>query len=285
MRFQVTTYLLDPRSRMVGALTRACAAGAQVDLRLAYPTRDQFVLPRNIASAVGLLVNRAGFATSDAATAQALQIQVAAGQSPPRCNIIFDPNPLHAKVAFVDGVGYLTDENFTASGYIVRDTVPQDQGVIVAALRGQAGSDGRLSMAKGLSLQLEANLLLRATGPIAIATEAFGPGNPVADAMLHQAGRVPIRLIVAQREANESGPLGDEERALLSLLRSRGVQIVFSPENEKLAVSGNMIFLGSANATRQVPMQVDWGLATIDENLARTTLARFERLWNTPSPN
>lgn len=277
----LTTYLLDPRSRMVESLAIACARGAQVELRLAHPDRDRFVLPRNIETAARL-VNGVGFGVPDQQSAAFLGI--APRKSRRSCNLTFDSNPLHAKLAYVDGRAYLSDENFTSRGYIVRDDVESDRSVIASTLRGQPTNNGRLSTVKRSALALEANLIYAAREPLDVASEAFGPGNPVADALLIRAGAIRIRLLVAQREAVSESRSGYEERSLLLMLRDRGVDVRLSPDNEKLATSGSLVWLGSSNATRQVPDQVDWGLAVVDSELAGASERRFQVRWTAAQP-
>jgi phosphatidylserine/phosphatidylglycerophosphate/cardiolipin synthase-like enzyme len=201
---------------------------------------------------------------------------------------------LHLKAAVVDGVAWLDDRNWAATGAerILRDTVADDVAAVRSAVDGGPGHDGHFATTKSGALRLEADVIEQETGaaPLVVESESFG-GGPVYNALLHRAqAGLPTRLIVAGREVAES-PQGREGKRL-ARLAALGVEVrVGDPQrgdlDEKLAVGGDDGWVGSANATDahgSFGAQRDWGMATRTPAVVADLRAAFERNWRAARP-
>ncbi len=163
-------------------------------------------------------------------------------------------------------MAYLDDRNWPKSGdTVVADDDPRDVALVRAALRGRGGADDALATRKDVALQREAALIDAAgTAPVVVATESFD-GGPISVALRRHAQRgAPTTLIVDGRR------LGARERALLDHLARDGVRVRTSARDEKLALAGDAVWLGSANATSaegRYGAQLEWGVVSRDPAL------------------
>ncbi|MBV8148672.1 MAG: hypothetical protein JO092_06250 [Candidatus Eremiobacteraeota bacterium] len=176
-------------------------------------------------------------------------------------------HPLHAKAIEADGALYLDDQNWGRQDLVLRDDHPVD-----------------VVMRKSEALAQEASLLLAGNGVGAIVeTESFGRYNPVSAALekLARAGSAP-RLLVSERDLRGNV----KERAALARLAGEGVAIRVCENSEKLALSGNRAWVGSANATVAFGESdmTDWGLRTDDATIVNAVRSRIEAQWNSAKP-
>lgn len=193
-----------------------------------------------------------------------------------RIEVHASPATSHIKVAIIDGALYLTDRNFasrSAEGIVVLDTIAGDRVLVERALLGSAGGNDHLWTRKADALAAEARVIgARASRSVAVSTESFGGSTPVFDALLarRRAGDE-VRLLVAASEYRTS-PI---ERHAVDALRGAGVQVRLSDANEKYAVDGDAVWIGSANATRGRAEQIDFGIAMRDAGLAGALANQF----------
>ncbi|TAM87655.1 hypothetical protein EPN42_11105 [bacterium] len=255
----VSAYVLEPSSVVVEALERAGDDGS----------RAQVLLPGDPYDPSGFVGK-----TNAAVTAELHRHRI---------NVFRSARALHLKAVVIAGAVYLDDTNFGdgPNQTIVADHDPADAHQVGAALTGAPTSSAHLQTTKAAALQAEAALLLQARGPVAVESESFGWRNPVYDALLDRVRRgASVQLIVAQREVEASR----YERKDLERLASVGVQVRISFSDEKMAIAGRSAWVGSANATRGVPEQLDWGLTTTDPSLSASLAARFARTWAQARP-
>ncbi len=271
-RIHLTAYILQ-RGKVLNALVAAARRGAEVEVRL---ERDPLDDPAGDLHRV----NADALAKLQAAGASAETTK--AGEP-----------MLHLKAAVVDGVAWLDDRNWAdgGAGRLVCDTDPADVAVVASAVSGEPGADEHLATTKAGAQQLESALIDRAgAGPLAVESESFGNGA-IYNALLHRAeAHLPIRLIVAGREAAQA--TGGFERAHLQHLAALGVAVrLGNPKhgdlNEKLAVANGSAWIGSTNATYArgpAGEQRDWGLTTQARPVVDGLRAAFERNWSAARP-
>ncbi|MBV8246789.1 MAG: hypothetical protein JOZ38_12755 [Candidatus Eremiobacteraeota bacterium] len=244
-RIDLVAYALQPGPTM-HALERAAERGAAVSVRIeAHPYRDKR----------GRCARAARRAIAEL---RAHGVHAELWKSDPRHGI----PALHAKEAVVDGVAYLDDRN-----WVVRDdaqTIVRDDNL----------ADPRIRENKRAALRAEVEMIDAVRrGSIRVVTESFGPG-PVCDALARACSRgVRVELLIAAADRNAR-----TERCARSL-RSAGATVRAGDANEKFAVSGDSIWIGSANATSP-SSQLDWGLRFHDASIAGALQKRFDAEWN-----
>ncbi|HTJ25615.1 MAG TPA: hypothetical protein VMA36_05550 [Candidatus Limnocylindria bacterium] len=244
------SYVVPPA--MCGALIAAARRGAYVTVTLEaapYDDPDGDLARRNAATARSL---------RDAGA----QVRLLGRDEP----------AFHLKAAVCDGVAYLDDRNWRTQGdTIVRDDDGEDVSLVRAALEGRGGGDDTLATRKDLALAREAALIDAARGvPVVVATESFGAGTISAALLRHAAAGAPTTLFVAPHGAN---------RAFLARLARAGVTVRTANANEKFALAGDAVWLGSANATYAGGAfgdQTDWGLVARDPALVAAIRARLD---------
>ena len=76
------------------------------------------------------------------------------------------PHPLHAKVALVDGVGYINERKWPSDGedLILRDDEPKDVAIIRDAIAGETHSGSTLTTLKSDALGQEADVISHGRG-------------------------------------------------------------------------------------------------------------------------
>jgi len=247
----LSSYLLAPTGAMTRALCAAAAHGGRVHVVLD-------------GSAFG-----SAAAMNERSTALLRQAGV---------RVEFTRAPLHAKAAVVDGRIYLTDRNWTRSRaeLVLEDRAAADEPIVLRAITGTSGANGRLTTRKTDSLVAEAAIIARGSGhDVAVETESFGLSTRVDEALLARRRRGDrVRLLVDEREYRGS-PL---ERDQLAALVRHGIEVRVGRSGEKLAVDGASAWIGSANATPGLPDQVDWGI-TLPASLAGNISRQFEANW------
>jgi hypothetical protein len=191
----------------------------------------------------------------------------------------------HIKAIIADGTLYLSDVNFSArNGMVIADT----NALHLAAVQQSINTGTPAAYVQGLAIRkndalaVEANVMSDGIKALVFQSESFGAGTKTYDALVDAArSHRPVRVIVARREYDASP---GEQRALAQLA-SAGVQIHISPlANEKIAVSDRAAWLGSANSTRGVSDQIEWGMVLTSPSAMAILLTQFESNWNNSTP-
>lgn len=259
-------YALAPGGAVVRALETAADRGARVAVRLErHPT---FGHAAPVGDARGVAVELA---------AHGVVVTTSAPGDPPG----------HLKAAIVDGRAFLDDRNWATNGpeTIVCDDDVRDIAAIGVAIAGGAplppGTD--LALEKNAALALEAEAIRAASGDrIDVATESFG-GCAISAAIAARArAGTSVRLEVNARalEDDRSG----RERSLVHHLAEAGVEIRAVANDEKFALLGDRLWVGSANATFTPGTMSDWGAIVCDHAIAAGLAATFARAWTTGCP-
>lgn len=191
----------------------------------------------------------------------------------------------HMKAVVLDGDLYLSDRNWTMSTteeIVVHDAVPGDRTLVERAILGEASGNDHLWTRKADALAAEAAMLeKRKANVVRVSSESFGAGTSVYNELVTRtkAGDH-VELLVAKSEYRRSRREGE---ALESLVAS-GVSVRTSSANEKFAIDGDAVWIGSANATHGVPDQVDFGIILTDTNIAHRLAEQFDREWARATP-
>lgn len=270
----IATYELSPRSTLLRAIAAAAARGAHVDVVLS------------------------GSAFGAARVANESSMQLLAGDpqrcartqhSRAMCRVWYSAGADHLKIAIVDqGRGpavFLSDRNFASQSraeLVIRDEIAKDRPILERAIYGIAGSDDHLWTTKGTALKAEATIIRqRRTRSLSIATESFGSSSLVYRAIFDRARAGDhVRLIVARLEYSRS----IAERRAVAALEAAGVTVRVGGD-EKMAVDGPAVWIGSANASGAgrngagSADQLDWGMAFISDALAQHVQRQFDADW------
>ena len=259
-------YTLSSVGPIVRALEAAADRGARVAVRLdGHPTFGHAGSPSD--ASLGAAVR----ALAD----HGVHVTVTGANEP----------PAHLKAAVVDGVAFLDDRNWAACGdeTIVRDDAAADVDSIGNAIAGRPSAFCSVALEKSAALALEAATIAAAQGDsIDVATESFsGCAVSAALAARAQAG-THVRLAVDARvlAADRSG----RERTLLDHLVARGVEVRAVASDSKLALCGDRVWIGSANATYAPGPMSDWGATTDDRDIIGRLSSGFDRAWQTGTP-
>lgn len=249
----LASYILRP-GRLLEALEAAAERGARVEVRLAAePIEDGDRL-----------------ATENRRLARELAAHGA--------RVTFAPpeHPSHLKAAVVDGQAFLDDRNWPDDGHdlIVADADRDDVAVVRGAISGRARSDPHLWSRKSEALRGEAELIGAAQRAVDCESESFGYGAVERALEAKAQAGIPVRLLVSEREARNA-----REAAVLRRLAEAGVAVRTARREEKLAVSGEQGWVGSANATAYPGFQLDWGMRTRLPAMVAALRARFEENW------
>jgi len=178
--------------------------------------------------------------------------------------------PVHAKVLEVDGALYLDDRNWGAGDLVLRDDDPGDPGLASHKREALAGEAALLRTA-------------RPGDDAIVESESFGCCNAVYSAVnrLANAG-VALRVLVCARELSGN----EREREILTRLARDGARIRVTCESDKLAITGQRAWIGSANATAAIalPDTVDWGCCSDDATVVAAVRARVASTWERARP-
>jgi hypothetical protein len=179
--------------------------------------------------------------------------------------------PIHAKELQVDGALYLDDRNWGAGDVVLRDDDPADPAI---ATRKRAALASEAAMLRGAVDAGEA--------PI-VESESFGCCNAVYAAVdaLAKRGLAP-RVLVCERELRGNA----RERAMLERLAKDGAQVRVTAATDKLALAGENVWIGSANATAAIalPDTIDWGVTTNAPDVVGAVRARAQANWERAKP-
>jgi hypothetical protein len=173
--------------------------------------------------------------------------------------------PIHAKMLDVDGSRYLDDRNWGAGDLVVREGDPADP-ALATLKRDALASEGKL---------------LRAARPgedTIVESESFSCCNAVYSALDDAAKRgLQPRVLVCARELRGN----DRERDRLAHLVQDGARVRVTKETDKLALAGEHLWIGSANATAAIalPDTIDWGICSDDAAIVAAARTRIESTW------
>lgn len=259
-RVRLSAYILRDRGPLVRALEAAAERGASVEVvleRAPYADANN-ELARLNRRAVGEL-RRHGVAAHLTRRADA---------------------PLHLKAAFVDGAAFLDERNWPATGAdtIVTTRAPRDLAQIERALDGAPeAAGGGLALHKGRALDLEARTIDAAPpgSTVACESETFG-SSKVAKALERCALRGDRVELLVTKKTLAGNPT---ELRALSELRAAGVEIKVTAADEKVALTVDAGWVGSANATSASPEMLDWGGRTRDPRMLATLRRQFDARW------
>lgn len=192
---------------------------------------------------------------------------------------------MHIKAVVLDGDLYLSDRNWTMSTteeIVVKDAVPGDRTLVERAILGDASGNDHLWTRKADALAAEASMLeKRNANVVRVSSESFGAGTSVYNELITRAKAGDhVDLLVANSEYRRSRTEG----AALESLVASGVSVRTSSANEKFAIDGDAVWIGSANATHGVPNQIDFGIILTDTNIAQRLAEQFDREWARATP-
>jgi hypothetical protein len=179
--------------------------------------------------------------------------------------------PVHAKAIRAGGTLYLDEKNWGAGDLVVRED--------------DAAAARAIPMIKHEALAQEAALLDAApkNSGVIVESESFGCCNGVYGRLgaLARAGAAP-RLLVSERELRGNA----REREVLEALVREGARVRVCGDSEKLAVAGERVWLGSANATVAFGKSdcIDWGVQTSDAAIVGAVRDRLEAQWRSARP-
>jgi hypothetical protein len=251
-----STYELTSTNAVATALIAAATRGVAVHVD--FPS-DAF--------AVQIGVTAADMATANKITAAGGTVAFDAGTQTP------NNEPLHAKLAIIDGVGYLDGRNWDAGDVILKDTNANDLSVLTSALALTPIDGTQLDTIKQDALSMEVSFIGAHTGTIDFMTESFGAGS-VATALLTavQAGKT-VHIIVLKSD------LSTTEDTVLTQLQTAGADVRTNSGSgsEKMTIANGVAWFGSSNATTGNPFQIDWGMNITDPTIVNS----LQSLYNT----
>ncbi|MGB8203491.1 MAG: phospholipase D-like domain-containing protein [Candidatus Baltobacteraceae bacterium] len=186
----------------------------------------------------------------------------------------------HMKAVMLDGNLYLSDRNWArepGEEIVLLDRIPGDRTLIERAVLGETGNNDHLWTRKADALAAEADMLSQSQSRrVQVESESFSGSSPIFEQLKNLAAMGDdVDLIVAESEYNRR----PSERATLGSLAASGVKVRLLNSDEKFAVAGSAVWIGSANATGGAPGQIDFGLVLRDESIAQELSGQFDREW------
>jgi PLD-like domain len=207
--------------------------------------------------------------------------------------IVWDPgspnnNPLHAKLAIVDGVAYLDGRNWDTTDVTITDGVPADYTAIENALNLDPTSSTDLDTLKSNAIAREDSFINgsgAASGvTVQFMSESFGSDANTVTA-LENAAKAGATVQVIVLSSDESG--NSTEEAALNAMKADGVQIRLNPASgsEKMTLISNQstAWFGSANATTYsttATNYIDWGMTVTNPSVISTLQSYFTSTWS-----
>lgn len=208
--------------------------------------------------------------------------------------IVWDPgstggdNPLHAKLAIVDGVPYLDGRNWDSTDVVIHDGTSADFTAIENALNLNPTSSTNLDTLKSNSLARETNYInggsYSGSVTLRFMSESFG-SNPDINAALEAAARSGANVEIIVLKSDESG--NTTEQTELTTLKNDGAQIRLNPAggSEKVALLSNASsgWFGSANSTKDsttATNYIDWGMTVTDSSVLSSLTSYFDTTWS-----
>jgi hypothetical protein len=205
--------------------------------------------------------------------------------------VVIDPgapsvNPIHAKMAIVDGNAYLDGHNWVEAGgseptddVIIKDTIPADFTAIEVALTSfnnpPSSTSGTLDLVKANSLAMEATFLdsnLSAVGAgttVSYMTESFSSGASNVYSALEAARTNGATVNVILVGSDETG---SSDKSLIDSMQSMGITFYSNATtgSEKLLMISSLpgeLWYGSSNSTSTSSLSsdyIDWGMLVTD---------------------
>jgi hypothetical protein len=251
-----STYVLSPTSTLEAALVNAAKSGATVVVDL---PSDAYV------QTLGTVYQEDQQSAANIQAAGGSVLWDAGTQSP-------NNEPLHAKLAIVDGTAYLDGRNWDSTDVILSETGSADLTAIGNALALNPTDSPYLDTIKQDALSVETTFIANAAGStIDYMTESFGAGN-VANALIAraQAGAT-VHVIVLKSDTSASSD------TVLTQLKNAGADVELNPGtgSEKMAIIGSYAWFGSSNSTTGAAYQIDWGMVTGQSSVISTLQANF----------
>jgi hypothetical protein len=146
------------------------------------------------------------------------------------------------------------------------------------SLFGQSGANNRLWTRKAAALRAEADMLAVAhSHRIEISSQAFSVATPVFGQLEQRRKAGDEVLLLIGRSEYARSPAAREAAARLA---KAGVAIRLSSSNAKMAIDGDTVWIGSANATGSVPDQRDFGMVVTSSAIAAQLRKQFDDEWN-----
>jgi hypothetical protein len=262
-----SAYVLDPRGPVCRALEAAGDRGAAVDVTL--EAFDGATAPPASAA-----LHRLARETAAALRAHGVHVDLGL----PSGDLV------HLKAAVIDGVAYLDDRNWSTDGEtIVADSEPGDVAAVRDAIGGRRATSASIATEKSAALALEAAAVRGGAGDrVDVESESFGAGSISGALRARAVAGAHVRLLVNGKIAFARSSA--RERAVLHGLAKAGVEIRTTAAREKVCVSGDRGWVGSANATYAGEPTTDWGIAVRDPAMLDTLESTFARSWDGARP-
>lgn len=208
--------------------------------------------------------------------------------------IVWDPgssggkNPLHAKLAILDGVPFLDGRNWDSTDVVIEDGTTADFTAIENALNLNPTSSTNLDTLKSNSITREKNYINAGSYSSSVTlrymTESFGT-NPDINAALAAAAQSGATVKIIVLTTDESG--NTTEQAELTTLKNDGAQVRLNPAggSEKISLLSNSSsgWFGSANSTKDTTTAtnyIDWGMTVTDSTVLSSLSSYFDTTWN-----
>jgi hypothetical protein len=218
--------------------------------------------------------------------------------------IVIDPgasgspavNPIHAKLAIVDGNAYLDGHNWVEAGgsepvddVIIEDTIPNDFTAIETALTNfnnpASSASGTLDLVKQNSLAMEATFLdSHLPGPgvtVSYMTESFSSGaaNVVSALEAARANGATVNVILVG-----SDETGSSDESLIDTMQADGITFYSNATtgSEKLLMISSLpgeLWYGSSNSTSTSSLSsdyIDWGMLISDPTTISAISAYYQ---------
>jgi len=218
--------------------------------------------------------------------------------------IVIDPgasgspavNPIHAKLAIVDGNAYLDGHNWVEAGgsepvddVIIEDTIPNDFTAIETALTNfnnpPSSASGTLDLVKANSLAMEATFLdSHLPGPgvtVSYMTESFSSGaaNVVSALEAARANGATVNVILVG-----SDETGSSDESLIDTMQADGITFYSNATtgSEKLLMISSLpgeLWYGSSNSTSTSSLSsdyIDWGMLISDPTTISAISAYYQ---------
>lgn len=208
--------------------------------------------------------------------------------------IVWDPgstggdNPLHAKLAIVDGVPYLDGRNWDSTDVVIEDGTTADFTAIENALNLNPTSSTNLDTLKSNSLAREASYInggsYSGSVTLRFMSESFG-SNPTINAALEAAAQSGANVEIIVLKSDESG--NTTEQTELTKLKNDGAQIRLNSAggSEKVSLLSNSSsgWFGSANSTKDTTTStnyIDWGMTVTSSTVLSSLQSYFDTTWS-----
>ncbi len=207
--------------------------------------------------------------------------------------IVWDPgspsdNPLHAKLAIVDGVAYLDGRNWDTTDVTITDGVSADYAAIENALNLSPTSSTNLDTLKSNAIAREDAFIngagVKSGVTVQFMSESFGSDTSTVTA-LENAAEAGATVQVIVLSSDESG--NSTEQSALNAMKADGVQIRLNPASgsEKMTLISNQstAWFGSANATTSSTTAtdyIDWGMTVTSASVISTLQSYFSTTWS-----